>query len=188
LNRNDDAARKIFRVGFGFHGEHAAYRKGADVLSGALNHLAETPPSVDRRLELYFFGDAAAPKHESYNAITLGPLSDRELRRIMTQLDIVVVPSRHENLAQVAIEAQACGTAVIVADNTGLESALVPGGGWLFANGDPGDLARVIALAWRDPMEVKRRGAIARQGVAQLFSKETVTAQYVSHFETLRKS
>lgn len=190
LNLNDDAARKIFRVGFGFHGERAAYRKGADVLSDALNLLAETPPSVDRRLELYFFGDAAAPKHETecYNAITLGPLSDHELRRIMTQLDVVVIPSRLEALGQVAIEAQACGTAVIVADNTGLESAIVPGGGWLFANGDSGDLARVIALAWRNPMEVKRRGAIARQGVSQFFSKETVTAQYLSHFETLRKS
>jgi glycosyltransferase involved in cell wall biosynthesis len=190
LEETEDAAHRVFRVGFGFHGDRAAHRKGADVMAGALKLLAGNTSSTETRLEFYFFGDAAAPKHETevFSAITLGPLRDAELREIMTQLDLVVVPSRTESFGLVAIEAQACGTAVVVSDNTGLETALVPGGGWLTANGDAGDLARIIALAWRDPAEVSRRGDIARQGVPQYFSEQRVAAQYVSHFDALREN
>lgn len=186
----DDEKKNHFQIGFGFSGEHAASRKGADVLSDAIQILAAGRVCSAKQVDFLFFGDAVAPNLPSHStsliaAQSLGHLDDSQLRLLLTQLDLVVVPSRQENLAQIALEAQACGTAVIVSNNTGLESALVPGGGWTFVNGSPSDLAAVIEEALKDHAEVEVRGQTARQGARRLFSEEAIVGQYVSHFHAL---
>lgn len=178
------SARTVFRAGFGFLGKHAGYRKGSDIVSGALRILADAPPPAGAELQVCFFGDAAAPnlKTEVYQTIELGHLSDAQLRDLFFQLDLLVLPSRSESFGQLAIEAQACGTAVVVASNTGLESALVPGGGWKCVHGDSRELARIIRSAWSEPDEPARRGEIAALLTPRYFSEEAIARQYESLF------
>jgi glycosyltransferase involved in cell wall biosynthesis len=179
-----------FRIGFGFAGEHAAFRKGADIFSGALEMLSKGPIVGGPELEFLYFGDAIPPQFpkslpRSISLQTLGHLDDSELRLLFTQLDLVIIPSRQESMGQIALEAQACGTAVVVSQDTGLASALVPGGGWTFANGSASDLAAVINLALSDRSELKLRGLTARQGIHHLFSEEVVVEKYISHLRAV---
>lgn len=187
ISENGNSERKVFRVGFGFQGEHAGRRKGADIFADALGLLMEAPPPTGIDLQVCFFGDAESPTKETEfdSTIELGHLTDAQLRDLFFQLDLVVLPSRTESFGQIAIEAQACGTAVVVASNTGLETALVPGAGWRFINGNSRDLARIISAAWSEPDEAARRGEIASKVAPRLFSEQAIMTQYVSLFDAL---
>jgi glycosyltransferase involved in cell wall biosynthesis len=175
------------RIGFGYSGQHAASRKGADVFAEALTLLESHLQTTETRIEIVFFGDALVPQElhkqqAELRASSLGQLRDEELRSVISHLDLVVLPSRQENLAQIALEAQACETPIIVADNTGLESALAPGAGWSFKNGSPQSLADVMVVALERRAEWRARGRRARAFAKVSFSPATIARQYIEWF------
>jgi glycosyltransferase involved in cell wall biosynthesis len=66
-------------------------------------------------------------------------------RRLLTDIDLLVVPSDHEPYSMILQEALAAGVPVIAADSGGPADLVISGkNGWLFRTGDPADLARVI--------------------------------------------
>lgn len=56
----------------------------------------------------------------SSSVLFIGPLYDERKWSALTEADIFVLPSRHENFGNAAAEAVSCGTPVIVTDRCGI--------------------------------------------------------------------
>jgi glycosyltransferase involved in cell wall biosynthesis len=56
-------------------------------------------------------------------------LNHAELVKIHHELDIFIFPSNIDSWAQVVIEAMACGSPILVSENTGAKDAVAQGGG-----------------------------------------------------------
>ncbi len=63
-------------------------------------------------------------------------LSHAELVEVHHSLDLFLFPSNIDSWAQVVIEAMACGTPILVSENTGAKDAVVQGGGEMLPIGD----------------------------------------------------
>ena len=91
----------------------------------------------------------------------LAPISDRPaLARLMASADALLHGCDSETYCMVASEARASGLPLIVPDSGGAAEQVVPGGGWAYRAGDPGDLAETIArMIGFDPQAQRRRAA-----------------------------
>jgi glycosyltransferase involved in cell wall biosynthesis len=65
----------------------------------------------------------------------------------LTGFDVALLPSRHEGLALVAIEALLAGIQVVATSAAGLQEALPPGHRWLARPDDPADFAENLSAA-----------------------------------------
>lgn len=142
----------------GYIGQLAPH-KGVHVLLRAFRRLRTT----DGRLELRVYGDPARfPRYVTYlrrlaardkRIVFEGVVENTQIPRILTALDVVVVPSKcYENSPFVILEAQAAGVPVI-ASNLGGMAELVQHGvnGLLFEAGNNRDLARQIQRLLDEP-------------------------------------
>lgn len=87
----------------------------------------------------------------------LAPRPPRELAALYRAVDVVVVPSRSESFGLVALEAQACGTPVVVAHVGGLPRAVGDGTAGLLVRGqDAARWAAAVATVLTDPDERRR--------------------------------
>lgn len=99
--------------------------------------------------------------------------------------DIALVPSRHEGLALVAIEAILSGIQVVATDASGLREALPASHPWWARAGDPASFAAVLQYAcanrerWPAIAERERAFALER------FSPDKMAAEYRSLYENL---
>jgi len=102
--------------------------------------------------------------------------------------DIVAVPSRHEPLGNVVLEAWSYAKPVVAAASTG-PAALIDDGvdGLLVPVDDPGALAAALADAARNADVPSKIGTAGMKKLAAEFSPALVVRQYVELFETLLK-
>lgn len=125
--------------------------KGVDLLLTAISSLAAlgVRPSLDivgegperQRLE------AQATALGLQNVTFLGGKTSEELVRTMNAHRVLVIPSRYrEPFGIVALEALACGCAVVASSGGGLPEAVGPHG-LLFPNGDVSGLERALVAA-----------------------------------------
>ncbi|MGP4846109.1 glycosyltransferase family 4 protein [Marinobacter sp. 1Y8] len=127
---------------FGAMSATADPRKGFTELRGALG-LIETDD-----VELVVFGSSGPAESQGFKQPVhyLGRLhDDAVLRALYSAADVVVAPSRQENLSNAIMESLACGTPVVAFD-VGGNSDLVDHqlSGFLAKDGDVADLARGI--------------------------------------------
>ncbi len=166
------------------------HRKGFDVLADALRSL---PTEVIRSTSLVSFG--RAPGSELARTVALpwkhlGYLADDAAKATAySAMDVFVVPSRAEAFGQTAIEAMACGAAVVASRVGGLIEAVDHGrGGILVTPGDPASLRDGIQdlLASTE----RRAGLIAsaRAHVVRQHAPASHAAAYRSVFAQLRSS
>lgn len=155
--------------------------KGLDFLLQALNLL---PPSY----RVIFFG--TNPNITDFNLRqhlylfgTVG--SDKELIRLYSAADVMVVPSRCENLSNTIMEAQSCSLPVVAFD-VGGNSDLVQHhtNGYLASPEDARDLAKGIKWA-ADPTNNKRARKAARQNVLRNFDANIVAKRYIKLYRSL---
>lgn len=168
---------------FGAIGGTRDPRKGADLLQTALRSLksgaSETPLA---RLELVVFGqsrpdeapDLGFPIHFS------GHLHDDiSLRLLYAAADVLVVPSRQDNLPNTGMEAHACGTPVVAFRTGGLTDIVEDRvTGALADPFDPASLAEAIAWVLEDPQRKRHLGIAARQRVERLWNPSRVAGLY----------
>lgn len=100
----------------------------------------------------------------------LAPISNRAaLARLMASADALVHGCDSETYCMVASEARASGLPLIVPDRGGAAEQVVPGGGWTYRAGDPGDLAEAIGrMVGFDPQAQRRRAAALAGGVRSM--------------------
>lgn len=162
---------------FGSHGANAAHHKGFDLLSAALGHLRDEIPG----LELVVVGELAPqkPTDLGFPIHYTGHLhDDLSLRAFYSAADAVVVPSRQENLPNMAIEAQACGVPVVgfniggIPDIVGHKTT-----GYLALPFHAADLAKGIEYVLSELRDISTRNTI-RSKMVEKYSKSVVAPRY----------
>jgi glycosyltransferase involved in cell wall biosynthesis len=176
-------------IAFGSHGSNTAHHKGFDLLLKALKHLK----AIRRDFELVVFGELE-PKQKPDLGVPLhymGHLHDDiSMCALYSAADVLVVPSRQDNLPNIAVEALACGTPVAAFDIGGLSDIVSHGKtGYLASAYDSEDLALGINSLLDNCVHSTRDGAnrsnpinevrkLCRSRAKELFCEDVVGNQY----------
>jgi len=96
------------------------HRKGADLLQGALQELADDWDGEEVELVIFGSDGGENPPDFGFPATYVGYLhDDQSLAMLYSAADVMVVPSRYEGFGQTVFEALSCGTPVVAFDATG---------------------------------------------------------------------
>lgn len=92
------------------------------------------------------------------------------------EASVFVMPSYLDSWGMVVLESMACGTPVIVSENTGSKDAVLKGGGYVIPTGDLNSLKERLSFLYsnRESIEILGRKAaeIAQQYTWQLYSEK----------------
>jgi glycosyltransferase involved in cell wall biosynthesis len=98
-------------------------RKGIQIFLEALSSFNHTD-----NLQVACFGLGVHDSTAGYNIINFGPIeSEQEMALLLSAADVVVIPSRLDNLPQVALEALSCGCPIVGFNVSGLADLIRPG-------------------------------------------------------------
>lgn len=178
LNIDSEENKKY--ILFGAMSAESDPNKGFYELKKALKELADSIDGND--YSLIIFGSEGYGADELDLPVQyLGRLNDDEtLALAYSAADVMVVPSRQENLPNTAVEATACGTPVVAFDIGGLSDIVThQRNGYLAEPYDPGDLARGIewVLEYGDNQKLSEN---ARNKALENFDLDKVAKQYIS--------
>lgn len=173
---------------FGALGGATDRRKGADLLRDALAVLrARTRDGDLRDLRLVIFGQdkPERPLDAGFSVQYAGALADDiQLRLHYSAADVMVVPSRQDNLPQTATEAMACGTPVVAFRVGGLPDIVEhQRTGYLAEPQDPASLAAGIEWVLSDSARRRALGAAARDVAERRWSPAVVARQYIEVYQ-----
>lgn len=155
-------------------------RKGGDLLREAIGKVAA---KCREEIELIVCGQGQPAGYVDWPCKVhwLGVVSDdRVLALVYAAADVVVVPSRQDNLPNTALEAQACATPVVAFDVGGLPDIVVHRQtGWLAKPEDPGDFADgILWVLTREDRGIALSSA-ARQNAEACFTEAAIAFRYV---------
>lgn len=163
---------------FGAIGGARDPHKGFDLLLEALSHLRGQLIG----LELVVFGQLApkAPPDIGFPIHYAGHLHDDvSLRLLYSSADMLVIPSRVDNLPNTGVEAHACGTPVVAFNTCGLPDIVAhQKTGYLAKSFDTSDLAAGIQWVLGDAERMTNLGKAARARAVELWSGEMAAQQY----------
>jgi glycosyltransferase involved in cell wall biosynthesis len=170
---------------FGAVGGSQDPRKGWDLLAAALPQLLGRFPG----LEAVVCGQAepADPPLLGLPVRYVGRLhDDQSLAMLYSAADVVVVPSRLDNLPQMATEAQSGGVPVVAFDCGGLPDVVQhQQTGYLARPYDSADLAHGMAWVLESAERQAQLGQAARQRAVQLWSPAVVARQHRDLYEAV---
>jgi glycosyltransferase involved in cell wall biosynthesis len=140
---------------FGALGQSNDPRKGLDLLLESLGLLRGD--LLAKNVELLVFGQSS-PQHASDFGLPIRYLGefhdDMSLRLLYSAADVMVVPSRRDNLPNTAVEAHACGTPVVAFRIGGLPDIVEhKKTGYLADPFDTGELAQGILWTLKKSIE-----------------------------------
>ncbi|HKX78535.1 MAG TPA: glycosyltransferase [Novosphingobium sp.] len=169
-------------LGFGAMGGTKDPRKGWDLLEPALVRVAQADPGV----QAVIFGQSK-PAVEPAIGMPIhwtGHLTDDVVLALLySALDLVVVPSRQDNLPQTATEAQSCGCPVAAFDACGLGDAVVDGVTGLLAPAfDFEALAKGMAGLLGDRERRERLGRAARDRAVREWDDAVIAPRYLDAY------
>ncbi|URR34930.1 glycosyltransferase family 4 protein [Thermosynechococcus sp. HN-54] len=168
---------------FGAMGGGKDPRKGFDLLKEALGYLK----GKGQPLQLVVFGKAQPRKkqHLVFPVKYTGHITDENyLCKFYSAADVMIVPSRQDNLPNTAIEAIACGTPVVAFNVGGLPDIVThKHSGYLAQPFDPQDLAHGIQWVLEDPQRHAELCVQARVDAVGKFAYPVVAKQYLAVYE-----
>jgi glycosyltransferase involved in cell wall biosynthesis len=157
--------------------------KGEDLLREALGQVV----SQSKPIELLIFGQYQPASNVNWPCPVhwLGPVrDDHVLATIYASADVMVVPSRQDNLPNTAVEAQACGIPVAAFSIGGLPDIVEhQRTGWLAAAFDTADLANGIAWILEDDQRRASLSSAARTRALATYADDVVAAQYKTVYQ-----
>jgi glycosyltransferase involved in cell wall biosynthesis len=174
-----DLPREVPLVMFGAVGGAAA--KGWDLLEEALRAVAAKVPTAHALVvgrAPHTAPNVGMPIH------FVGPLSDDAAMSLLYgAADLVVIPSRIENLPQMGTEAQACGTPVVAFDCCGMPDVVEDRQtGYLARPYEVEDLARGIVWTLSQLSRNLAARDATRQRALRLWSEKVVIPQYLEAY------
>ena len=116
----------------------------------------------------------------------LGPLPKEEVAQLMREADLFVLPSLHENLPVVLIEAQASGLPAVGTRVGGVPELVDPEAGELVEAGDPHALARAIEHVLSRTGDFDAH-ALSRRA-AERYGYDAIERRWTAIYEELRSS
>jgi glycosyltransferase involved in cell wall biosynthesis len=151
---------------YGAIGGDRHQQKGADLLYAALEQL---PADHELRpeggpLEVLTFGGRPGTRTVGPHVVrSVGRLDDEGLRAYYSAVDVMVVPSRMDNLPQTAVESITCGTPVVAFRTGGLPDIVDDGvNGRLADPFSATSLARSISWVLESPERHRKLSEGAR--------------------------
>ncbi|MBV9951750.1 MAG: glycosyltransferase family 4 protein [Acidimicrobiia bacterium] len=174
----DPKGRRIVAVG------RLVDQKGFDVLLHAFPSVLEREPGA----ELLLVGDG--PERAQLEALVEdlglgdavrfhGAARHEDVAGLLASASVVAIPSRHEGMPLVALEAAAAGRAVVATPVQGLGDVVVDGEtGVLVPPEEPGPLADALVELLSDPSRAAAYGANARARAVERFSLDQTVDAY----------
>lgn len=109
-----------------------------------------------------------------------------DVRRLLEDADLYLLPSVSEGISNAALEAMAMEVPVVSAAVGGMSEAITDGvDGKLVPSRAPREMAHAIAELLRDPARRANLAAAGRRRVVEQFSIERQTAQFVAEYVAL---
>lgn len=178
-----DAIVILFGTGGGLKHHH----KGGDLLLASLSSIEKrlTEMGNKSRVICAIFGEETPAEIVSgIEVVYLGRLNDEELKAAYSAANVMVVPSRLDNLPSTAVEAQACGTPVVAFRVGGLPDIVDDSvSGTIVEPFDVVGLGRAIAEIAGDRKKAEIMGAAARERAIGLWSPRVIAGQYLEVLE-----
>ena len=108
---------------------------------------------------------------------------DLSLRALYSAADVMVVPSRQDNLPNTGLEAHACGTPVVAFNTGGLPDIVSDRvTGALAEPFQPASLAAAIRWVLQDPQRHQSLSRAARRRAEELWNPARVAALYADYY------
>ncbi|AFH93120.1 MULTISPECIES: glycosyltransferase family 4 protein [Providencia] len=168
---------------FGAMGGGKDPNKGFDLLIASLNYLSQTIDN--KKIMCLIFGQSKPQEFTNlpFETRWLGHVhDDTTLCSIYNAADIMIVPSRTENLPQAATEAHSCGTPVVAFNTTGLKDIIEHLKTGYLANAfDSRDLASGIKFILNE--ENIQFSLNARTRATTFYSQRIVANQYLALYQ-----
>lgn len=168
---------------FGAMGGGQHLIKGFDLLRASLAHLRDQRSD----LRLLIFGQSAPrePEDLGFPVHYLGHLhDDLSLRILYSAADVMVIPSRQDNLPNTGVESLSCGTPVVAFDTCGLPDIVSHQvTGYLARPFSTEDLAAGIEWVLADSSRYDDLSRNARAQAVERFSEAVVVPQYLAVYE-----
>jgi glycosyltransferase involved in cell wall biosynthesis len=148
----------------------------ADVPLKGLVHLLEAVAKLrtERPVRLTVVGSArpGGPAEAALDRLALrdavrftGPLPEADLVRLLQSAAVVAIPSLYEGFSLPAIEAMACGTALVTTDAGALPEVVGSKAGLRVRAGDVGELTAALQLVLDSPSLADQLGRAGRRRV-----------------------
>jgi glycosyltransferase involved in cell wall biosynthesis len=163
-----------------------------DDISKGVFWLADIMNRISPATTLTVAGDGpdAAPLRERLarfgaRVTFLGPVVHERVPHLLSEHDVLIMPSRFEGSPLTLIEAMAAGCAPVVSRISGVTDVLVKHGssGFLFPTGDWREAARLISELEASPALLAEVSAIARAQASNGYDVQTMSEAY---FELIR--
>lgn len=172
-------------IAFAAMGGAAEPRKGFDLLAAALPALRDRLASHELHL-LVIGGPADAAAAATMPTTGTGYLStEQAVAQALSAADVLIAPSRQDNLPNTVLEALACGVPAVAFDVGGLPDLIHHRrNGYLARPFDADDLARGAAWVLEDPERHATLRQAARESTAR-FAPEVVASQHISLYREI---
>jgi glycosyltransferase involved in cell wall biosynthesis len=159
-------------------------RKGRKFLEEALSKLASRIPDVAG--VIFGQSEPANPPRLGLPLHWMGHLNDdATLSLLYSAADVMVIPSRQDNLPQTGVESQSCGCPVVTFNVSGLPDLVEDRGtGYLARAFEIDDLANGIEWVLKDPEQRQALSRAARERALRTWAPAVVIPQYLRVYET----
>lgn len=148
-------------------------RQGLHIFITFVGTLADAKGALDHYKSENFFEIISFLQHE-------------ELVKYYQQADVFVLPSYLDSWGMVVLEAMACGTPVIVTENTGSKEVVAKGGGWIVPAGSELALEHTILKFYEQRPMIEVMGRRAAK-IAAMYTWDNYYKQIANVVETIQK-
>lgn len=173
---------------FGAMGSTENPGKGFDLLVAGLNRLSKDWRDT---VDLVVFGStgSSAIKNSGFITHFLGDIyDDKKLVELYSSVDVMIVPSRQDNLPNIVSESLACGTPVVAFNIGGIPEMIEHKvSGYLAKAFDPTELARGVEFVLEQQQLNKHMGPAARERAVAKFSDQEMSLKYLSLYKEISK-
>lgn len=173
---------------FGAPGGGIDPRKGYDLLLKALEYLKIQKKMKNIQLVVFGQSKPKANQNLKFPIHYMGQIfDDKNLRELYSAADVMVIPSRQDNLPNTALEAQACGVPVVSFDIGGLPDIIEhQKTGYIAKHFDTKDFSNGIYWVLNN-LQNKELNVNSRERILNKFSEKKVSNDYLNIYKNLLK-